>query len=83
MIAKADEPNPIVGLFDSDGLAGEDPVEIDLLPIEADAPAGGDGGSPVMEGMVDVREASKRGIVARDYAYARSAEQHRSPVHMA
>jgi hypothetical protein len=58
IIAKADEPNAIVGLFDSDGLAGEDPAEIDLLPIEADAVAGRDGGGPVMEGIVDFREAS-------------------------
>jgi hypothetical protein len=42
MIRKADEPNPLVGLFDSDGLAGEHLAEIDLLPIEADAPANRD-----------------------------------------
>ena len=28
MVHKADEPNPIVGLFDSDGLPGEDLAEI-------------------------------------------------------
>jgi hypothetical protein len=32
---EADEPNPLVGLFDSYGLAGEYLAEIDLLPIEA------------------------------------------------
>jgi hypothetical protein len=37
VIRKADQPNPVVDLFDSDDLAGEDPAEIDFLPIEADA----------------------------------------------
>jgi hypothetical protein len=45
IIHKADQPNPLVGLFDPDGLAGEDLAEIDFLPIEADASASGDGGS--------------------------------------
>jgi hypothetical protein len=45
-------------LFDSDGLAGEHLAEIDLLPIEADAPAGPDGGSPVMEWVIDLRIAA-------------------------
>ena len=49
---KTDEPNPLVSLFDSDGLAGEDLAEIDFLPIEADSSAGGDGASPVMEGIL-------------------------------
>jgi hypothetical protein len=44
-------------LFDSDGLAGEHLAEIDLLPIEADAAAGCDSGSPVMEWIIDVRKA--------------------------
>jgi hypothetical protein len=54
---KADEPNPVVGLFDSDGLPREHLAEIDLLPIEADAAAGCEGGSPVMEWVIDVRKA--------------------------
>src|SRR5258706_10894574 len=58
IIHKADEPNPFVGLFDADGLAGEHLAEIDLLAIEAGASAGGDGGSSVMEGIFDVRQAS-------------------------
>ena len=57
IIHKADQPNPLVGLFDSDGLASEDLAEIDLLPVEADAAAGCDGGSPVMEWVIDVRQA--------------------------
>jgi hypothetical protein len=57
-VGKADEPNSIVGLFDSDGLPGEDLAEIDFLPIEADAAAGCDGGSPVMEWVIDLRIAA-------------------------
>jgi hypothetical protein len=53
---KADEPDPIVGLFDSDGLPGEDLAEIDFLPIEADAAADCDGGTPVM--VIDLRIAA-------------------------
>jgi hypothetical protein len=51
IIHKADEPNPIVGLFDSDGLAGEDLAEVDFLPVEADSAAGSDGDGLVMEGQ--------------------------------
>src|SRR5437762_11357410 len=58
VIHKTDEPNPLVGLLDTDGLAGEHLAEIDLLPIEADAPAGRDGGCPVVEGIFDVGQAS-------------------------
>jgi hypothetical protein len=58
MVHQADEPNPIVGLFDSDGLPGEDLAEIDFPPIKADAAAGCDGGSPVMEWVIDVRIAA-------------------------
>ena len=45
-------------MLDTDGLAGEHLAEIDLLPIEADAPAGRDGGCPVVEGIFDVGQAS-------------------------
>ena len=41
VVHEADEPNPIVGLFDADGLAGKDLAEIDLLAVEADAAARG------------------------------------------
>ena len=57
IVQKADEPNSIVGLFDSDGLAGEDLAEIDFVPVEADAAAGRDGDSLVMEGIVEVGQA--------------------------
>jgi hypothetical protein len=39
VVHKADEPNAVAHLLDSDALAGEDGAEIDLLPIEADAAA--------------------------------------------
>jgi hypothetical protein len=37
IVHEADEPNPVVGLLDADGPAGEDLAEIDLLAIESDA----------------------------------------------
>jgi hypothetical protein len=56
-------------LFDSDGLAGEHLAEVDLLPIEADAAAGRDDGSPVMERIVEVLQTSigsgRRAVFAR------------------
>jgi Phage integrase family len=55
IIHKADEPNPIVGLFDSDGLAGEDLAEVDFLPVEADSAAGSDGETLLIERGVDIR----------------------------
>ncbi len=36
IVHKADQPNLLADLFDADALAGEDEVEIDLPPIEAD-----------------------------------------------
>nr|WP_084831460.1 hypothetical protein [Mesorhizobium ciceri] len=33
----------VLDLFDADGLTGKDEAEIDLLAVETDAPAGGDG----------------------------------------
>jgi hypothetical protein len=58
IIHEADEPDPLVGLFDADGLASEHQAEIDLLPMEADALPNGEGGSPVVEGIFDVRQTS-------------------------
>jgi hypothetical protein len=40
----------------ADALTGEDGAEIDLLAIEADAPARGDG--PVVEWVIELRQAS-------------------------
>ena len=46
VVHEADQPNLLADLLDADALAGEDGAEIDLLPIEADAPAcGHDDGS--------------------------------------
>jgi hypothetical protein len=58
MVHQADEPNPIVGRFDSDGLPGEDLAEIDFPPIEADATAGCDRGGHVKEQVIDLRIAA-------------------------
>jgi hypothetical protein len=49
-----DEPNLVGDLFDSDELAGEDSAEIDLLTIEADSAAGGDGDALVVEWIIEV-----------------------------
>jgi len=42
VVHEGDEPDVLVGLFDSDGLTGEDGTEIDFAAPEADAAAGGD-----------------------------------------
>jgi len=57
IVHKADEPNLVTNLLDSDALAGEDGTEIDLAPVEADAPACGDGDGPVVERVIDVGQA--------------------------
>ena len=57
VVHEACEPDVLVDLFDTDILTGEHEAEIDLLPVEADAAAGGDGDGPVMERRVDVRQA--------------------------
>jgi len=49
IVHEADEPNVLAHLFDADALTGEDDAEIDLLPIEADAPACGHGDGLVVE----------------------------------
>jgi hypothetical protein len=45
-------------LFDSNGLAGEDLAEVDLLSVEADTAAGRDGDGVVMEWIIDIGQAS-------------------------
>ena len=47
----------VLDLLDADGLPGEDLAEIDLLPLEADAPAGGDGDRLVVERIVELGQA--------------------------
>ena len=58
IVHEADEPNVLADLLDADALAGEDGAEIDLLPIEADAPARGHGGGPVVEWVIEFPQAS-------------------------
>ena len=58
IVHEADEPNLLADLLDADALAGEDGAEIDLAAIEADAPACGHGGGPVVERVIELRQAS-------------------------
>jgi hypothetical protein len=52
----------VIDLFDADSLAGEDLTEIDLLAIEANAAAAGDGDGLVMEGIFDLGETLVRAL---------------------
>ncbi len=58
IVHKADEPNVLADLLDANALAGEDGAEIDLLAIEADAPACGHGDGSVVEGVIQVGQSS-------------------------
>jgi len=58
VVHEADEPSLLAHLLDADALAGEDDTEIDLLPIEADAPACSHGGGPVVERVIELWQAS-------------------------
>ena len=60
IIHKADQRELIAHLFDADALAGKDDTEIDLLPIEANATARRHRGGSVMEGIIEVWQASVR-----------------------
>jgi len=51
---EADEPNAVVGLLDSDVLAGKDGAEIDLSLLVAYAAAGREGDCLVVERVVEV-----------------------------
>ena len=62
MVHEGDEPNVLAYLLNSDALAGEDDAEIDLLPIEADAAACGDGDGLVVERVAELGQA---GVGAR------------------
>ena len=57
---EADEPDALVDLFDADVLAGEDRAEVDLAPVEADAPAVGHGNGVVVQRVGELAEASIR-----------------------
>ena len=58
IVHEADEPNLLADLLDADALAGEDGAEIDLLAIEADAPACGHGDGSVVEWVIEFRQAA-------------------------
>jgi ABC-type uncharacterized transport system substrate-binding protein len=58
IVHKADQPNLVAHLFDTNALAGEDDAEIDLAAIEADAAACGHGGGSIVEWIIELRQAS-------------------------
>src|SRR6478736_219619 len=57
-VHKADQPNLVAHLFDTNALAGEDDAEIDLAAIEADAAACGHGGGSIVERILELRQTS-------------------------
>ncbi len=72
---EADEPYSLVSLLDADALTGEDGAEIDLALFVANSAAGRDGYGLVMEGIVEVGQASI-GAVRRavEFGWAAHAE---------
>jgi len=56
-VHEADEPDVLFDLFDADGLTGEDLAEIDLAHFEADAAARCDGDGPIVERIIERRQA--------------------------
>ena len=58
IVHKADQPNLVAHLFDTNALAGEDDAEIDLAAIEADAAACGHGGGSIVERIIELRQTS-------------------------
>src|SRR5579863_307009 len=52
-----DKPDSIIDLLYSDGLTSEDLAEIDLLALEADSTARGDGDGFVVERIFELRQA--------------------------
>jgi hypothetical protein len=54
VVHEAGEPEVVVDLLDADRLTSEDQAEVDLVVLEADAPAGGDGDGLVVEGVVEL-----------------------------
>ena len=53
IVHEAGRPDMVLGLFDADGLTGEDEAEVDLFAIVADAAAGGDGDGLVVKRIVE------------------------------
>ena len=58
VLHEADEPYSVVGLFDPDALSGEDGAEVDFALFVANSAAGCDRDGFVMEGIVEVGQAS-------------------------
>jgi len=56
-VHEGDEPNAVVDFLDAEFLAGEHDRDIDLLPVQADAAAGGDQDIAVVPGIFEVRQA--------------------------
>lgn len=52
IVHEAGQPDSVLDLFGADGLTGKDEAEIDLLAVETDAPACGDGDGLVVEPML-------------------------------
>jgi hypothetical protein len=73
VVHEADEPNVLADLLEADALTGEDGAEIDLLAIEADAPAPGDGDGPVVEWVIEqlLRPQSREKPQERNYGASR------------
>ena len=55
VVLEGHEPDALLDLPDADLLAGEDLAQIHLPPLVADLSAGGHGGRPIVEGIVERR----------------------------
>ncbi|WP_065008979.1 hypothetical protein [Mesorhizobium sp. AA22] len=65
IVHEASQPDSVLDLFDADGLTGKDEAEIDILAVETDLPAGGDGDGLLMGTDTPDRSASSDCVVAR------------------
>src|ERR1700756_4530803 len=65
VIHKTDQPDAVVDLLDTDGLARKGDAEVDLLVIEAKTSAVGDYDGPVVERVVRFGDASIRATGSR------------------
>jgi hypothetical protein len=57
IVHEADEPNAVIDFLDSKLLSGQYGGDVDLLAIDAEVAAIGDERLPVVEGIVDLRQA--------------------------
>jgi hypothetical protein len=58
VVHEADEPNAFIDLFDSKLLTGQHDRDVDLLAMQAEAPAIGDEYVAIVEGIDQVRQAA-------------------------